>query len=150
MRCGRVGILSPLQFIVPGSLQSRAGLKTVRSTFTCSEEASAIFSSTLFTSPSSSAGRLMRYVICAPLPESSITGSGQPSSERKERISFAFSRASWCSSSVLDMPDLRTASQSMSSHLLLTISLSAVAVSERFSRLYDRARRSGVTGLIMT
>ena len=60
MRCGRAGMESPLQFIVPGMRQMRAGLYTVKSTLTASDEAFAISVTACCTTPPSSAGRSMR------------------------------------------------------------------------------------------
>ena len=149
MRCGRVLTSSPLQFMVPGILQIRAGLNTVRSTSTLSSPAVAIPAMHRWTSPPSSTGRSIRYIICAPLPESSRIGSGQPEAASPDLILQAIEMAASCSASELDTPDTRFGSQSTRSQRRATMSVSAVVASRVMprSRLQARANRSGLTGL---
>ena len=152
MRCGRLGMESPLQFIVPGSRQIRAALWTVRSIFTSAEDAAAMDATHFCTRASSCVGSWMRYINCAPLPESIIKGSAQPRVARPARTSSAFATAASCSLSEEDTPEGRSASQSIKSHLRQITSASVVVgfFPAGRMRFTARASRSGLTGLTVT
>ena len=100
-------------------------------------------------------GRSIRYIRCAPLPESARIGAGNPqTSVRNPVILRATSRAASCSSSVELIPAGRFGSISTASHRRSIISASAVVlaslgsrVSIRFAR---RERRAGLTGFRVT
>ena len=86
---------------------------------------------------------------CAPLPESVMMGSGQPSEKRSLRILRALASADSCSALVLETPEARLGSQSIRSQRRARTSESAVVGSLRTGRIRFQARasNSGLTGL---
>ena len=151
MRCGRSSTGSPLQLYVPGSRQIRAGLCTVTSILTSGvlHHLSSFFRS-FSTNQPSSRGRSMRYINCAPFPESIYSGSAQSAPAKLLRISCAFASAAACSAPELEIPEGLTASQSISSQRRQRMSASVVVLWLRYSmprrRLLDRAINALFTG----